>query len=942
MKKFTALLFLIFGLVYFVDGQTKRPLNADDYGTWERVSSRSLSPDGRWAYFVVGVPKGDSRIELHELDGTGKHIVPRGTDAEFSFDGNYFLCLIEPQYDTIRALELDEVDEEEHPKDSLLIINLQDGSMEKIARVKSYQMPEEAANVLTIQLEKPEPLEPDTTEEVGEKLEEDSAAVEVAEELPDPSERPGYELVVRSFDGSTSDTLLQTTDYTLVDFGAFVYYQTETEDTLHDDGLYVFDVSKRAATIIDTTREDYVFFEPNRTGNQMMYVATDDSSEADIQYYSAYLYEKGKTKLVADTATPGLPAGWGVSENERPAFMDNDRFMFIGVAPLPKVYEEDSTKLKSEKVNVDIWSWNDPDIQPFQLNNASSDKKKSYTARVLPKGDGLLLLENEKIPSFRLDPEAEHNVVLASSEEPYRKMHSFAYPWIEDYYAIDLKSGDTRLVAEGVGFGADLSTTGNYVAYFYQRDSCWHVYDRIASRDLNVTQEIDAAFYDEEDDHPAAPYPYGSVGWSEKDKRFYIYDRYDIWSIDPVGKEDPVNITAGIGRANNVRYRYYSMNPEETFCPKGEWLLTTFNNETKQEGYARLNNLGEEPTMLVQDDKYFGWARSTEKSNRALVTVEDFQNPADMYWTEGDFNDLKKLSSINPQQSEIKWGTSELTSWTSNHGEELQGIIYKPEDFDPAKKYPMIVYFYERYSDDVNRYYTPGPSRSIVNFSYLVSNDYVVFVPDIVYRDGYPGPSSYDCVIPGVQHMINQGYVDAKRIGIQGQSWGGYQTAYLVTQTDLFAAGFAGAPVSNMTSAYGGIRWGSGLSRQFQYERTQSRIGGTLWDYPERYIENSPVFFADRINTPMLIMHNDEDGAVPWYQGIEYFMALRRLNKPAWMLVYNGEAHNLRKWHNRMDLDQRMYQFFDHYLQDAPAPVWMTEGVPAKVKGKEYGFELSE
>ena len=942
MKKFTALFFLFLGLVYFAEGQNKRPLNADDYGTWERISNRSLSPDGRWAYFVVSVPKGDSRLELHELGGSGKYIVPRGTDAEFSFDGNYFLCLIEPQYDSIRELELDDVDEEEHPKDSLLIIHLQDGSMEKIARVKSYQLPNEASNVFAFQLEKPEPLEPDTTEEVGEKLEEDSTAVEVEEEMPDPSERPGFELVVRSFDGSSQDTLLQTTDYTLVDFGAFVYYQTETEDSLNDDGLYVFDIAAGSSAVIDTTREEYASFVPNQTGSRMIYIATDDSSEADIQYYSAYLYENGKVKLVADTATSGLPAGWGVSSNSSASFMDDDRFMFIGVAPLPKVYEEDSTRLESEKVNVDIWSWNDPDIQPYQLNNAKSDQKRSFTARILPKDQGLLLLEDEVISSFRLDPEAEHNVVLASSEEPYRKMHSYAYPWPEDFYVIDLKTGERTSVGEELGFGARLSPGGNFVSYFSQRDSCWHVYDRIASVDRNLTKKMDVAFYDEQDDHPAAPYSYGMAGWSEKDKKMYVYDRYDIWAVDPIGKDDPVNITAGAGRKNKIQYRYYSTNPEETFCPKGDWLLTAFHEESKQDGFSRLNELGSAPAVLVQADKHYGWAVSVENSDRLLVTVEDFQNSADMYWSEGEFNDLKKLSSINPQQSEIKWGMAELTSWRSNNGEQLQGIVYKPEDFDPNKKYPMIVYFYERYSDDIHRYYTPGPSRSIVNFSYLVSHDYVVFVPDIIYRDGYPGPSSYDCVIPGVQHMIQQGYVDADRIGVQGQSWGGYQTAYLVTQTDIFAAGFAGAPVSNMTSAYGGIRWGSGLSRQFQYERTQSRIGGTLWDYPERYIENSPVFFADRVNTPVLIMHNDEDGAVPWYQGIEYFMALRRLNKPAWMLVYNGEAHNLMKWHNRMDLDQRMYQFFDHYLKDAPAPVWMTEGVPAKVKGKEYGFELSK
>jgi len=183
-------------------------------------------------------------------------------------------------------------------------------------------------------------------------------------------------------------------------------------------------------------------------------------------------------------------------------------------------------------------------------------------------------------------------------------------------------------------------------------------------------------------------------------------------------------------------------------------------------------------------------------------------------------------------------------------------------------------------------------------------------------------------------------FIDRKKIGIQGQSWGGYQTAWLITQTNMFAAAMAGAPVSNMTSAYGGIRWESGLSRMFQYENNQSRIGATLWDKPLQYIENSPLFYVPKIKTPLLIMHNDNDGAVPWYQGIELFTAMRRLNKPVWMLTYNNEEHNLKaeSWANRMDLTIRMKQFFDHYLKDEPMPWWMQYGVPAIQKGKELGY----
>jgi dipeptidyl aminopeptidase/acylaminoacyl peptidase len=267
-------------------------------------------------------------------------------------------------------------------------------------------------------------------------------------------------------------------------------------------------------------------------------------------------------------------------------------------------------------------------------------------------------------------------------------------------------------------------------------------------------------------------------------------------------------------------------------------------------------------------------------------------------------------------------------------------VLYKPDNFDASRKYPMMVYFYERLSDNLNDYVVPAPGGSSINISFYVSRGYLVFTPDIPYQVGYPGESAFEAVVPGVQSLVAKGFVDETNIGVQGHSWGGYQIAYLVTKTNIFKAAEAGAPVANMISAYGGIRWGSGMSRMFQYEKTQSRIGGPLWDAPLHFIENSPIFWADKVETPLLMMHNDEDGAVPWEQGIEYFVALRRLGKPAWLLNYNGEDHGLRKEQNRKDWTIRMQQFFDHYLMGAPAPVWLEEGVPATMKGRTLGLEL--
>jgi dipeptidyl aminopeptidase/acylaminoacyl peptidase len=268
-----------------------------------------------------------------------------------------------------------------------------------------------------------------------------------------------------------------------------------------------------------------------------------------------------------------------------------------------------------------------------------------------------------------------------------------------------------------------------------------------------------------------------------------------------------------------------------------------------------------------------------------------------------------------------------VVHFKNTDGVPLSAALYKPENFDAHKKYPLLVYIYEKLTQNLNHFVSPAPGTSI-NISYYVSNGYLVLTPDIVYTTGYPGQSALKCVLPAIQALVDRGVVDENAIGIQGHSWGGYQVAYMATQTNRFKAVAAGAPVADMISAYDGIRWGTGLPRQFQYERTQSRIGGSLWQYPTRFIENSPIFWADRVQSPVMILHNDGDTAVPWYQGIEFFLALRRLGKEAYFFNYNGQPHGLQNRADQKDYTIRMQQYFDHFLKGAPAPAWMERGVP--------------
>jgi len=329
----------------------------------------------------------------------------------------------------------------------------------------------------------------------------------------------------------------------------------------------------------------------------------------------------------------------------------------------------------------------------------------------------------------------------------------------------------------------------------------------------------------------------------------------------------------------------------------------------------------------------YGAPSKARNADTYLVTKGTFVDFPNLY-VGPSLTSLTKVSDANPWQKDYNWGTVELVTWMSMDGQPRQGLLYKPEDFDPSKKYPMIAYFYEELSDGLHSYIPPN-GRNVINPTHYVSNGYLVFEPDIYYEMGYPGPSAVKSIVPGVQKLLERGYIDPKKLGLQGQSWGGYQALYVITQTQMFAAAMAGAPVVDMFSAYGGVRWGSGVNRSMQYEAGQSRIGASIWEAQDRYVQNSPLFFLPRVTTPLFIMSNDMDDAVPWWQGIELFVGMRRLGKEAYLINYNNDVHNPAGRANQKDIAEKMQAFFDTKLKGAPAPEWMVKGIPAKDKGKD-------
>ncbi|MGL4423604.1 MAG: alpha/beta hydrolase family protein, partial [Gemmataceae bacterium] len=575
-----------------------------------------------------------------------------------------------------------------------------------------------------------------------------------------------------------------------------------------------------------------------------------------------------------------------------------------------------------EKIELDIWHWKDEQVQPMQKRRGELDRNRSFSAVYFFDTKQFRHLSDENttvnVPDFG-------DWSLTTNDQAYRYLTGYGgNP--TDYSLVNIRTGETKPLLKGIEGIVTPSPKGSALAAYY--NNTWHLISNTGSTKHDVTTKLKIPFFNEENDIPSPSGPYGITGWTADEKYFLVNDRYDIWKL-AVDGSSATNLTK-IGRKNNIRFRLLRF-PAPNEAPfrgydlNQTYLLAAENLVTRDTGYYRME-ANKEPQLLVMGARRYGFPTKASHGDNYLMTINTYAEYPDYYVANKDFGELRRVTDINPRTKEFVWGKSELIQYTSGDGVKLQGMLIKPENFDPTKKYPMIVYIYERLTQDLHNFRMPTAGTSI-NPTYYASNGYLVFMPDIVYTIGSPGQSACKCVLPAIQEVVDQGYVDEKAIGIQGHSWGGYQIAYMVTQTNRFKAASAGAPVSNMVSAYGGIRWGTGLPREFQYERTQSRIGATLWQAPMKFIENSPIFLADRVQTPLMMLHNDEDDAVPWYQGIEYYLALRRLGKEVYMFNYNGEFHGLRQKKNQRDYTLRMQQFFDHHLKGAPAPEWMKSGV---------------
>jgi len=874
-----------------------KSLTIDDLVTWQRITDREISDNGKWVACKMEPWEGDATVYLYAAQGQETATFSPADKFAFSASSGYLVVTQTPGKSTVDSLKVLKTKEDKMPMNTLVIYSVA-GKKETIDSLKTFKLADEA----------------------------DWIAYQRG--------RKDSTLYVRSLDGSKTFQFPTVTDFQFAKKSGMLYYTSAAEG---EAGIFTLNPEKGSPALIKEGKGVFKQTTFDEKGERLafLYCADKDSSYKAL---SLWLSEhNAPAKEIATRGNKAFPAEWVINENGMLQFSKSASRLFFGTSPEPR--QKDTTQLAENRPNVQVWSWDEPVQYTVQNYNKEKDLRKSYQA-VYNLGNGSIFqLANEELPNIQLGNEGDAPLALLSTSRPYSLSSMWEARTRSDYYTVSLDNGERKQIAQADYGRFRLSPQGKYAYWYGETDSCWYTIALAEGKQYRLTTPESFPAWDEENDVPDYPYAHGAAGWTANDQNLLIYDRYDIWKFDPTAATPPINLTVN-GRKEKLSYRLEQLDKEARFIDLGKpQLLKGFNEATKGYGFynARLSAPAA-PKTLLAGNYMLRSINKAKNTDDVIYTMETFQQYPDIHYSTLAFKKSVQLTHGDKQQEGFIWGTAELVSWISLDGRPLEGVVYKPANFDPNKKYPMMVNFYERNSETLYNYRMPEPHRSTIDYHLYNSNEYVIFNPDIRYVDGYPGESCYNCLMPGITMMIAKGYIDEKGIGAQGHSWGGYQVAYLATRTNLFSAIESGAPVVNMFSAYGGIRWGSGMARSFQYEHTQSRLGATPWSSPLRYLENSPLFTMDKVQTPILIMHNDADGHVPWYQGIEYFVAMKRLGKPCWLLNYTGEPHWPMHMANRIDFQRRMFQFFNHYLKNDKMPKWMSEGVPAVEQPFELGY----
>ncbi|WP_371373946.1 alpha/beta hydrolase family protein [Thalassotalea aquiviva] len=921
--------------------ETKRALTLPDIMQFNHIENATISDDGKWISYLTKQDRGNSVFHLQAVEGTEHFKIDHGIKGTLSKDGRYLA--VEVSQDLLTKEQATEKEKKAFLND-LVVIDLATAKEQKFNAIEAYALSDVAGFIAFTQKR-------DHSKKPEDASEQEQTNHEPAQDKPEQealfnSKRIGYDLTLVNLANQWQNKINDVDAFAFSPVDNLLVYSQSTEHG-NLNGLFALNLSKETNKATDKAVDASVELQPSQilalnnssfehlsfshNGRYLAFLQGDFSHKIKTREHNLHLWSV-PTKTLKNIAYDS--ANWFISNvNKLTWSQDNERLFFGFKAQQAKpvtvdtniASEEDlyDTKKMVAKRNLQIWHGDDALIKTNEKHQLKQDKKHFYTAVYHLDDDRLVHLADKQVRQVKASNNS--HAVIGSSDLNYRKLRTWE-GFFNDYYVIDLEDGRKTQIAEKLASRqVKLDDSGRYAA-FYQDGDIW-AYDVKRQKRINLTQDLATQFANEDHDYPSKPPGYGIAGWVKGQDAVLAYDKFDIWWLSLNPKESTC-LTCDMGRVNALQFRINDFDKEQDFFkPDATLLLTSYNDEAKNYGFYSLSLDNHTLTKLREENKKFRFIAKAKESDTLLFTREDFNEYPDLWVSDLNPANGVKLTAVNPQKEQFLWGQAELVQWHSSMGVKHQGVLIKPANYVEGVKYPVVVYYYRKFSQRLYEFNQMKVNHR-PNFPYYSSNGYAIFLPDVHFEVGTPGHSTNKSILPGIQKIIDMGVADKNAIGLHGHSWSGYQTLHAITQTDVFAAAVSGAPVSNMTSAYSGIRLGTGLARQFQYEQGQSRIGASLFERRDLYIENSPVFFADRINTPLLIQFGDIDDAVPWQQGIEMYLAMRRLNKNVIMLQYEGEPHHLKKYPNKVDYSIKMKEYFDHYLKGKPAPLWMTEGEP--------------
>jgi dipeptidyl aminopeptidase/acylaminoacyl peptidase len=888
-----ATLLLPLSLLHSQEG--KKVFSLEDYPRWSRIVSAAISDNGEWATYGYKPLKGDDTLYFRNLTSNKVFARPYSTNPSFSPNSQwvaYFRNLPEKKAEALRKSS-------KKVYRTAVVMNLGSAAEEEWDRAESIQF-SPASDIILVK------------------------------KVSEVAESRGSDLIIKNLAEGWMMNLGNVREFSFNRQGTMLAFTVDATART-GNGLYLFDVAGQTIRALDTDTleytqltwdDDMLYRSEWGTKGSSLAVLKGSLKDSDTERSNTLVIvrntgtaKQSKITYSPSTAT-GFPDGYVLSEYGSLSFtLDNSGIMLS--------IKEQTQKVKMSRdtiANVDVWHYADEQIQSVQMRQAAGNRRSAGRAILWFDKMNLVTLSDDNMRTVTMNREGTTGV--GRDPKPYISDTNWGGA-ASDFYIVDGKSGSRTLIEKGITRPMGLSPDSKYFIYF--KEGHFLRYDVAKKSTVNISANVAVNFNDEEEDHPYPNPSYGFAGWTKDGKSVIVNHRFDLWSLNLDGSGG-VNLTGNYGTENSIVLRIARTDDDPYTDLKKPLLLTAYGEWTKMSGYSRLV-AGKAPVSLLYDDASFSRFNKARNADKYLFTRQTFSDFPDYYVSGSQFSDIVRITDANPQQADYAWGRSILVDFTNSKGDRLQATVTLPAGYVPGKRYPAIVYFYEKMSQNHHSYSMPAYDDR-PHFSAYASDGYLIVRPDMKYYEGQPGWNALDCLTEAVKKVVAEGYADPARIGLQGHSWGGYQSSFVVTQTDIFACVVTGAPVTNLTSMYNILYKNSGTNNHGIMETGQVRMGKSLFDDFENYAAQSPVFNAPGIKTPFMILHGTEDGAVDWSQGLEFYNAARRLGKQVILLSYPGENHHLAVENNSKDFLRRMKQYFDHYLKGAPAPEWMIKGVP--------------